>query len=261
MTTSAAAGAQGSRPVALVTGGTGGIGAAACRTLARDGFDVVFTYHSNHRKANVLTSELEAAGASCHAQQVDLTEVEDVRRFVARTHEELGTIKAVVHASGPFVDQIYVSALDPAKFARHVESELIAFFNLCHVTLPDLRANRGSVTAVTSVAVRRFPNKDVLSGAPKGGIEVVVRAITREEGKFGVRANAVAPGVIDDAMAAHLIESGDFDPASLDVTLRSIPLQRFGKSQEVAELIAFLASDRASYISGQAIDVDGGYTT
>jgi 3-oxoacyl-[acyl-carrier protein] reductase len=115
---------------------------------------------------------------------------------------------------------------------------------------------------VTSVAVRRHPTKDILSGAPKGGIEVLVRGIAREEGKYGVRANAVAPGVVDGAaMATELIETGNFDPKSQQFTLMGIPMRRYGKPEEIAEVVAFVASDAAGYLSGQAINVDGGYTS
>lgn len=252
---------QTSRPVAFVTGGTGGIGAASCRALARDGHDVVFTYHSNTAKAEKLSDELEEAGAKVRAIQLDLTDVDAVVATVEQIGADFGDVKTVVHASGPFVDQIYISNLEPKKFTSHIDAELNAFFNIVHATLPGLRRTAGSITAVTSVAVRRFPVKDILSGAPKGGIEVIVRGVAREEGKFGIRANSVAPGVIEDAMGVALIESGNFDPASIEITKRITPLQRFGLSHEVAEVVAFLASDRASYVSGQTIDVDGGYCT
>lgn len=251
---------EAARAIAFVTGGTGGIGAASCRALARDGHDVVFTYHSNAAKAEKLVSELEETGVRARAVPLDLTDPDAVAAQVEQVVEEFGDLKTVVHASGPFVDQIYISQLDPKKFTSHVDAELNAFFNVVHASLPSLRRSAGSITAVTSVAVRRFPVKDVLSGAPKGGIEVIVRGVAREEGKFGIRANSVAPGVVEDAMGVALIESGNFDPASIEITKRLTPLQRFGLSHEIGEVVAFLASDRASYVSGQTIDVDGGYS-
>jgi NAD(P)-dependent dehydrogenase (short-subunit alcohol dehydrogenase family) len=157
---------------------------------------------------------------------------------------------------------IYISNLTPEKFRLHVEAELIGFFNLCHATLPDLRQTRGSVTAVTSVAVRRHPIRDILSGAPKGGIEVLVRGIAREEGKYGVRANSIAPGVVvGDAMGTELISTGNFDERSQEFSLLNTPMRRFGEPDEIAEVVRFVASDAASYLSGQTINVDGGFTT
>ena len=247
--------------VALVTGGTGGIGAAACRRLARDGHDVAFTFHSDTEGAERLVAELRLGGVKARADRIDLTDPDAVSRLVEDVQNDMGPIKSAVHASGPFVDMIYISELSPAKFRHHVDAELNSFFNLCHAVLPGLRKTSGSITAVTSVAVRRHPAKDILSGAPKGGIEVLVRGIAREEGKYGVRANSVAPGVIEGAaMATELIETGDFDEKSRQFTLMGIPMRRYGRPEEVAEVIAFVASDAAGYLSGQAINVDGGYT-
>jgi NAD(P)-dependent dehydrogenase (short-subunit alcohol dehydrogenase family) len=248
--------------VAVVSGGTGGIGAATCRLLSQAGRDVAFTFHSNDAKAKDLVAELESHGVRARADRVDLVDSDAVLAWVSEIRESWGPVKTVVHAAGPFVDMIYISNLTPEKFRLHVEAELIGFFNLCHATLPDLRQTRGSVTAVTSVAVRRHPIRDILSGAPKGGIEVLVRGIAREEGKYGVRANSIAPGVVvGDAMGTELISTGNFDERSQEFSLLNTPLRRFGQPDEIAQVVLFVASDAASYLSGQTINVDGGFTT
>ncbi|MFE3703166.1 SDR family oxidoreductase, partial [Nocardia tengchongensis] len=101
--------------------------------------------------------------------------------------------------------------------------------------------------------------RDGLSIAPKGAVEALVRGIAAEEGRFGVRANSVGPGMTTDGMADRLIKSGDLDSQALEVTKNNIPLRRFGDAQDIAEAVCFLASDRADFISGQKLDVDGGY--
>jgi 3-oxoacyl-[acyl-carrier protein] reductase len=251
-----------SRSVAVVSGGTGGIGAATCRLLAQSGQDVAFTFHSNEAKANELVTELESYGVRSRADQIDLVDAAAVATWITEIRESWGPVKTVVHAAGPFIDMMHISTVPPEKFRFHVEAELLGFFNLCHATIPDLRETRGSITAVTSVAVRRHPIRDILSGAPKGGIEVLVRGIAREEGRFGVRANSIAPGVVvGDAMGTELISTGNFDERSQEFSLMNTPMGRFGQPEEIAEVIRFIASDAASYLSGQVINVDGAYTT
>lgn len=247
------------RRVALITGGTGAIGSATSRLLANDGgYNIAFTCRSNEDRRRNLESEL-AQTTEVMSAPVDLTNYSDVSTFVDRILARFGRIDAVIHAGGPYVPQRFVSQLDQADFASHVDQELLSFFNLARLTLDELRSTRGSIVAVTTVAVRRFPVKDALSASPKAGVEALVRAIAVEEGRFGVRANCVGPGIMEDGLASQLTEQGEFDERSQDFAIQRIPLRRFGRSHEVAELISFLASDRASYISGQVIDVDGAY--
>jgi NAD(P)-dependent dehydrogenase (short-subunit alcohol dehydrogenase family) len=248
------------RRAALVVGGTGAVGSAVCRLLSADGNDLTFSYRSNSEAADVLCRELRAAGRQVEAHAVDLTDTAAAAAFVKDAGERFGGIDTVVHAGGPHVPQIRISKIEPATFRHQLELEAVAFYNVVHPALPYLRASRGSIVAVTTVALRRFPLRDGLSPSAKAGIEALVRAIAAEEGRFGVRANCVGPGLLWDGMAQRLRESGDFDDNAQDAALREIPLRRFGRANEVAEAVAFLASDRASYISGQSLDVDGGYS-
>jgi 3-oxoacyl-[acyl-carrier protein] reductase len=171
----------------------------------------------------------------------------------------LGPVAALIHASGPFVPQRYVAKIEDAQLSNHLDDEVLGFFNVVRACLPQLRENSGSITAVTTVATRSFIVRDALSSVPKAAVEAMVRALAVEEGKYGVRANCVGPGILNEGMAQDLIDAGHFDEQAQGVALRSIALGRFGSALDVAELVCFLASDKAGYISGQMIDVDGGY--
>ena len=115
------------------------------------------------------------------------------------------------------------------------------------------------MVAITSAGLYRFPPGDILSVAPKGGIEALVRGIAREEGRFGIRANCVALGVIDAGMFLNL-QGEELDQKWVDAALKNTPLKRFGSAKEVADAVVFLASTQANYITGQTLMLDGGYS-
>ncbi|MFE2066560.1 SDR family NAD(P)-dependent oxidoreductase [Streptomyces sp. NPDC059467] len=245
---------------AFVAGGTGGIGTAVVRTLAEHGSDVTFTYRANHEAAAVLVDEVKTLGPHVRSLRVDLTDEVATARAVTEAAETSGGLHTLVYAAGPHVPMTHLSQVTPARYRAQLEADAVAFFNLVHPALPLLRASGGSVVAVTTVATRRYPVRDGLSSGVKGAVEAVARALAAEEGRYGVRVNCVAPGMLDDGIAARLIETGELDEDALAITRRNIPLRRFGHARDIAEAVCFLASDRAAFITGQALGVDGGYS-
>ena len=155
---------------------------------------------------------------------------------------------------------VHLSSVSPDVYAQHLNAEATAFFAVVHALLPALRATQGSVVAVTTAATDRFPVRDGLSSGTKGAVEALVRAFAVEEGRYGVRFNAVGPGMLTDGMAERLIGSADLDERALAVAKSRIPLNRFGRATDVAAAVAFLVSESAGFVTGQKLNIDGGYT-
>lgn len=240
--------------IALVVGGSGGIGSAIARGLVKQGATVALSYL--HNCPDELLDEL---GSAATAHRLDVTDADAVAALIADLVQGHGAIHTLVHAAGPHVPMIHLSKVTPEEFARQVEADLVGFFTVATTTLPALRTAAGSITVITTAATRRYPVRDGLSAAPKGGVEALAMALAAEEGRFGIRVNCVGPGMLTDGMSARLMSSSDLDERALAVATANIPLRRFGNAADIAEAVLFLASDRAGFISGQKLDVDGGY--
>ena len=235
----------------MVAGGSGGLGSAIVRLLVEQGSQVSFTYRANSAAAQALSA---ATGAT--AAQVDLTDEAAMSSYAAA----LGEVHTAVYAAGPHVPQRHLSRIPPAELAAQLQQDVVAFFTFATALLPALRQSKGSLVAVTTAATSRFAVRDGLSAAPKAAVESLARGLAVEEGRFGVRVNCVGPGMLSDGMAERLIASGDLDDAALEAARQNTPLRRFGTARDIAEAVCFLASDKAGFISGQKLDVDGGYS-
>jgi 3-oxoacyl-[acyl-carrier protein] reductase len=239
---------------ALVLGASGGLGAAVARLLLARASRVALTF----RRPSAVVTDL-ADGPAAGAYQLDLTDAQACARVVEQVVEDFGGLHTLIYAAGPHVPMVHLSRVTPEHFRQQLIDDAAAFFNAVHPSLIHLRRTGGSIVAITTAATTRFPVRDGLSAGPKGAVEALVRGFAAEEGRFGVRANCVGPGMLTDGMATTLMTSGDLDERALDVTRNNIPLRRFGTADDIAEAVCFLASDRANFISGQKLDIDGGY--
>jgi NAD(P)-dependent dehydrogenase (short-subunit alcohol dehydrogenase family) len=254
-----AEGAEFPEGTALVAGGSGGIGAAVCARLAQGGAHVALTYRTNEAAAADVARAVRAHGREVEVGRVALEDLEGLGAFVRRAEERLGPIHTVVYAAGSDIPMRFVHDVAPSEWRKVVDADVHGFYHLVHATLPRLRESKGSLVAITSVGLERYPARDILSVAPKAAISALVRGVAAEEGRFGVRANSVAIGVIEAGIFLRLT-GGDLDAAWVEAAKRNTALKRFGTKEEVADAVAFLASRRASYVTGHTLVLDGGYS-
>lgn len=245
--------------VALVAGGSGGIGAAICEDLARAGANVALTYRSNAAAGEAAARAVRRHGREAEAVAVDLCDAKAVKAFADAAAARYGRIHSVVYAAGPPLEMAYISEIDPDTWAATLRADIEGCFNLVWAALPHVKrqGGGGAFVAVVTAAVDRPPPKDILSAAPKAAIQALMRGLAGEEGRFGIRANCVGPGWIDAGLGAAIMSRGD-QSGYVDKFTAGIPLKRLGQAEEIAGAVTFLLSDQARYITGATVPVAGG---
>jgi len=237
--------------VAIVTGAGQGIGRGIAEKLAAEGATVVVT------DVNEVTAKETAAtidGVGLHA---DVTSRESIEAMVAQVHRQFGRIDVLVNNAGwdkasPFVDS------EPADWDRVIAINLYGVLHTCKAVLPIMAAQgSGSVVNLASDAGRVGSSGEAVYSAAKGGVIAFTKAIAREMARHQVNANAVCPGPTDTALFASM---GGDNPKLREALTKAIPLRRLAQPADLANVVAFLASDEASYVTGQTVSVSGGLT-
>jgi 3-oxoacyl-[acyl-carrier protein] reductase len=244
----------------LVFGGTGGIGRAVAMTFARAGADVAVAYRSKAEAAAQVVEEIRALGRRASSHKVDVRDSASVQAAVEAALAEHGRLHTIVLGAGPVVPQVPLAEVTAAQWTDAVQTELNGGFNIVQATLPHLRvAGGGSYVHLGSAGHLRWPDRDGLSVVPKAGNEALMQGVAREEGRHGVRANTVLVGVIEAGMFLELTRQGAFDQAWVDATRQMLAIKRWGQPEEIGHAAVYLASNQAAYVTGQKINVSGGY--
>jgi NAD(P)-dependent dehydrogenase (short-subunit alcohol dehydrogenase family) len=242
---------------AIVFGASGGLGQATAGLIAQRGSDVVVTYRSRPQEAEQIAEKIRKLGRKAKALPCDVTDRASIAAVVKTALAEFGRIHTVVSAGGLVFDTGPLAEFKEESFRSVIETDVVGFFNITQACIPAMRAGGGgSVVALVTCAIGRTVPTDALSSTPKAAVAMMVRHIATEEARNGIRANAVGPGVIDGGMVIPLRET----PAKklLDCAVKATPLGRLGSCEEVAEVVTFLASSKAGYVTGQTLMVDGG---
>lgn len=240
--------------IALVTGGSRGIGAAIIRRFAEQGAHVAFTYLSSEAPAKALEEELKALGVNAKAYRSDASSYAGAEALINEVVKDFGKIDVLVNNAGITQDTLMLR-MSEEQWDRVIETNLKSVFNLTkHVLRPMMRTG-GSIINMSSVVGITGNAGQANYAASKAGIFGFTKSIAKEMGSRNIRCNAIAPGFIETDMTDKL------DDKTKESYLTNIPLKRLGKAEEVADLCVFLGSDMATYISGQTISVCGAMTT
>jgi len=234
---------------ALVTGGSGGIGAAICRRLATDGCHVYIHANNGIQSATLLAAEIHAAGGSASVLQFDVTDQAAVSAALSPLVEN-EPIQILINNAGIHDDAVF-PGMSSAQWHRVIDVSVHGFFNVTQpLMMPMIRSRWGRIINVSSISGITGNRGQTNYSAAKGALNAATKSLSQEVASRGITVNAVAPGIIETSMS-----ESTFDAQAI---ANMVPMKRAGTAKEVADLVSFLASDQATYITGQIISINGG---
>lgn len=238
--------------VAVVTGGASGIGKAVVRALCNDGFAVAINYNSSEAQALALASELSVNGSKVITIKADVSSSSDVNNMMNTVKEVLGTPDVLVNNSGIAQQKLFTDITDD-DWSRMIGVNLTGVFNACRAVLPFMiHEKKGRIINISSMWGQVGASCEVHYSAAKAGVIGLTKALAQEVAPSGITVNCVAPGAIETKMMAA------FSQEDIDCLCEEIPVGRLGKAEEIADVVAFLASEKSEYITGQVFGVNGG---
>jgi 3-oxoacyl-[acyl-carrier protein] reductase len=240
--------------VAIVTGGATGIGLAISLQLAKDGFIVVVNYHASKDAANSLVSTIQSLGGEALAVQANLSQVSEAEKLIQTTLQTFQRLDVLVNNAG-ITDDTLMLRMSEDQFDRVIETNLKGVWATCKYALKPLMQNgQGRIINIASVAGMIGNAGQANYAAAKAGVIGLSKTLAREMASRNITVNVVSPGFIETRMTSGL------SPTIKESALGIIPLKRFGQPEDIANMVSFLASNKAQYITGQTIVVDGGMT-
>lgn len=237
----------------LITGASRGIGAAAARLFAKNGYAVAVNYCSSKEAADALVAEIIKIGGEAFAVQADVSRADEVEKMMQAVYDRFGHLDVLIHNAG-IAQQKLLTDTKEEDWHRMMGIHLDGAYHCCKAVIPAMvRQGYGSILTVSSMWGVTGASCEVPYSAAKAGLIGFSKALAKELGPSNIRVNCVAPGVIQTDMCAS------FDEDTLHGLSEDTPLGRLGKPEEVAETLLFLASDKAAYITGQVLGVNGGF--
>lgn len=243
--------------VALVTGGSRGIGRAIVELLAARGYRVLFTYLRNEAQANEVVATVAQSGGQASALCADVAHSDSAALVVQTAIDAWGRVDVLVNNAGTHLPGVTLADTPASEWDRIIRTNVYGPFHLVQAVLPHMRAQGGgNIVNISSNVTQRFPAAYGAYTVSKSALDTFTRILSKEEGPNGIRVNAVAPGPIRTDMLAESL--GGLDSEKARAFTGSVPLRRAGEPVEIAEAVAFLVSDAASYMTGQVVYVNGG---
>ncbi len=243
--------------VAIVTGASRGIGRAIAAALAASGYRVVLSYRDREQQVKDLVGKIEAAGRQAVAVRADVGQPVQADALVRTALDTFGQVNVLVNNAAVQVPGVPLAAVQWEEWERLLRVNLSGPLRLIQAVIPHMRERRrGHIVNISSDVSQRLPARNGPYTVSKVGLEALTRILAKEEGPYGIRVNAVAPGPIQTDMLRESLEAMGRERA--DAFIRSIPLGRSGQPEEIASVVVFLVSDAARFITGQVIYANGG---